>query len=433
MSKYKLLIQSASQIVQVVDNGARMLYGLDMKHIAVLESTDQGYSIIIDNDGRIHDIDLDDVINKKYKEDTFHHVINARGKSIIPGFVDAHTHPVWAGDRVHEFEMKLGGASYMDVHEAGGGINFTVEKTREADEEELYSSFEKRLKCMREAGTTLVECKSGYGLDTENEIKMLHVIERGRRNFGIDISSTYCGAHAVPKGKTAEEATKDVIDSQIPAIQKLRDQKKLHVDNIDVFCEKGVFNLDQSRNILLAGKTNSLQINFHGDELFPLHSAEMGAEIDATAISHLEEISVEGMKAMAKSKTIGVILPTTAYILRLPLPPVRSLIEHGVPVALGTDFNPNAYCCSMPLVMHLACVLMKMTLTEALVAATINSSASLGLSQDHGSIEIGKLGNLLILDTTKWQHLIYQLGCHDQVIESVIWHGDIVHRRHERQ
>ncbi|XP_071081636.1 probable imidazolonepropionase [Haliotis cracherodii] len=428
MAKYKLLIRSARQVVQVTNTGARALYGADMQLVAVLESDVEGHSVVVGLDGKISDIGPDSEILDKYRDADFTTVINASGRCVMPGLVDAHTHPVWAGDRVHEFAMKLAGASYMEVHNAGGGIHFTVDHTRRATEEELLQSFCGRLRAMVRFGTTLVECKSGYGLDTDSELKMLRVIDKGRQSVSIDVSSTYCGAHAVPKGRTAAEATDDVIKRQLPAIQKLITSGELHVDNIDVFCEKGVFDVTQSRDILLAGKAAGLQVNFHGDELHCLNSAEMGADIGALAISHLEEVSRDGIGAMATSGTVAVILPTTAYILRLSPPPVRQMITEGVAVALGSDFNPNAYCLSMPMVMHLACVNLRMSMPEVLCAGTINAAAALGKSSSHGSIEVGKVANLLVLDAHRWEHLIYQFGCSD-VIEHVIWHGDVVHSK----
>ncbi|XP_015771596.1 PREDICTED: probable imidazolonepropionase [Acropora digitifera] len=235
----------------------------------------------------------------------------------------------------------------MDVHNAGGGIGYTVEHVRKASEEELYSSLRERLLRMLRTGTTLVEAKSGYGLDTESEMKMLRVIERAKKDLPIEISSTFCGAHSVPKGSTAEEATNDVINCQIPKLQELIQSQELRVDNIDVFCEKGVFGLDDTRKILEAGKAIGLAVNFHGDELHPMKAAELGAEVGARAISHLEEVSEDGIQGMAKASVIAVLLPTTAYILRLKCPPARKMIESGVPVALGSDFNPNAFCLSM--------------------------------------------------------------------------------------
>ncbi|KAG5846041.1 hypothetical protein ANANG_G00145510 [Anguilla anguilla] len=280
---------------------------------------------------------------------------------------------------------------------------------------------------MLRSGTTLVECKSGYGLELDAELKMLAVIESARRSLDIGISATYCGAHAVPKGKTVAEATEDIINVQLPKLKEKMEKGELRVDNIDVFCEKGVFDLDSTRAILQAGKDMGLQINFHGDELHPMNSAQLGAELNALAISHLEEVTNEGIAAMAKAGTSAVLLPTTAYILRLPQPRARDMLDRGVIVALGSDFNPNAYCCSMPMVMHLACVNMRMSMNEALAAATINAAYALGLSQSHGSLEVGKQGDLLVINASRWEHLIYQFGGHQELIKYVIIKGNVVY------
>ncbi|XP_053402939.1 probable imidazolonepropionase isoform X2 [Mercenaria mercenaria] len=384
-------------------------------------------------DGIITDIGKDSEVRERNPDVKAETTIDAKGLSIIPGLVDAHTHPVWAGDRVHEFAMKLAGATYMDVHKAGGGIHYTVEHTRKASEEDLYASFKDRLQAMCNAGTTLVECKSGYGLDVATEVKMLRVIERAKREMAIGVSSTYCGAHAVPKDSTAEEATRDVLEKQIPEIQRLMADDILHVDNIDVFCERGVFDVEQSRSILEKGKELGLTINFHGDELHPTGSAEMGAEIGALAISHLEEISDAGMSAMAASGSVGVVLPTTAYILRLKPPPVRQMIESGMAVALGSDFNPNAYCLAMPIVMHLACVILRMSMPETLNAATINAAYALNVSDKHGSLEVGKYGNFVVLDTDRWENLIYKFGSYTDVVKNVIYMGQIVHSKDDQK
>jgi len=311
------------------------------------------------------------------------------------------------------------------VHAAGGGIHFTVDKTREASEQELLDLLVPRLNRMLRAGTTTVECKSGYGLDAENEVKMLRVLERAKKLVPIEISSTFCGGHAVPKGSNAEKATKDVIENQLAQVLRENASGNLNVENIDVFCEKGVFEIEDSRKMLEAGKKAGLRVNFHGDELFPLGGAEMGAELKAEAISHLEEISPAGIQGMADAGSVAVILPTTAYILRLKHPPVRDMINCGVIVALGTDFNPNAYCLSMPTVMHLACVNLRMSLPEALAAATINAAHSLGRSSTHGSIEVGKVADMVLLTEKKWEHVVYQFGQQD-VIKQVVKGGDIV-------
>ncbi|CAK8688991.1 unnamed protein product [Clavelina lepadiformis] len=432
MKRAKLLIKHAEQIVQVCANNEDMLVGEAMKNIAVMkpEEGTSGLSLVIDREGNIADFGTDAKLEAKYANWSFENVLDASGCCLLPGLVDAHTHPVWAGDRVHEFAMKLAGATYMEVHKAGGGINFTVEHTRNASEKELFVLFKERLQRMVKAGTTLVECKSGYGLDVENELKMLRVIERARRddNINIEISSTYCGAHSVPKGSTADETTDDVISKQIPAIKAEMEMGKLHVDNIDVFCEKGVFDIMQTRRILEEGVKAGWRINFHGDELNPMKAAELGADMKACAISHLEEISDNGIAAMASARSVAVILPTTAYILRLRAPPVRKMIESGVPMALGSDFNPNAFCLSMPLVMHLACVNLRMSMPEAIAASTINAAASLGRSETHGSIEVGKRGNVLVIRAPKWEHLVYQLGGQNDIIAAVVCRGKIAHQ-----
>ncbi|CAJ0934196.1 unnamed protein product [Ranitomeya imitator] len=238
---------------------------------------------------------------------------------------------------------------------------------------------------------------------------MLRVIEQAQRKVEIGISCTYCWAHSIPKGKTAKEAADDIIDLHLPAFKHLAINGRIHVENIDVFCEKGVFDLESTRRILLAGKDIGLHLNFHGDELNLMHAAELGAELEALAVSHLEEISDEGITALAAARCSAVLLPKTAYSLRLKQPRdilnvPRDMLNAGVIVSLGSDFNPNAYCFFMPMVMHLACVNLKMSLSEALAAATINAAYSLGRSHTHGSLEVGKQGDVVILNAPGWEH-----------------------------
>ncbi|XP_068443024.1 probable imidazolonepropionase [Clinocottus analis] len=421
-SNHRLLVKNAQQVVLICNNGEKFVTKHGMQNLCVIENG----SVVIGSDGLIAAVGPAETIRAQYPESSFDKVIDAAGMCVLPGLVDAHTHPVWAGDRVHEFAMKLAGATYMDVHRAGGGIHFTVEHTRAAGAPELLASLRSRLARMQRAGTTLVECKSGYGLELHTELKMLEVIQEAGRTLPINISSTYCGAHAVPRGKTVAEATHDILQVQLPELKRRMSAGTLSVHNIDVFCEEGVFDLRATRSILQAGKDLGLHINFHGDELHPMNSAQLGAELGAAAISHLEEVTDEGIAAMATARTAAVLLPTTAYILRLPQPRARDMLDAGVIVALGSDFNPNAFCCSMPIVMHLACVNMKMSMPEALAAATINAAYALRRSHTHGSLEVNKHGDLLVLNAARWEHLIYQLAGHQELIRYVVIKGNVV-------
>lgn len=367
-------------------------------------------------------------MEEKYSSSSFTTTIDASGKSIIPGFVDGHTHPVWSGDRCHEFSMKLSGATYMDIHKMGGGIGYTVEKTRQSPPEELEDLFNERLDRMIKQGTTTVEAKTGYGLDTETEIKMLKVINKvaKQRENEVDIVPNFL-IHSIPKGKTAQETCEYILNDQLPALEKGLKSGDLQCDLVDIFCEKGVFEIEESRKILSKSKELGLLINFHGDELHPIKAAELGYELDVLAISHLECVSDEGIEMMAEKKIFGVLLPTTAYILKLKPPPARKMIEKGVPIVLASDFNPNAHCLSLPFVMNLGCVLMGMTMNEALVATTINAAASLNKSKTHGSLEKGKVGDMIIIGSSNWEHIIYEMV--DPPIEYVIKKGNIIYKK----
>lgn len=392
-----------------------------------------------------------DELAAKYRDAQFDEDIDGTGKSVIPGLVDAHTHPVWAGDRSHEFAAKLAGATYMDIHKMGGGIGFSVRHTKEASEEQLLTLLRERLVRMQRFGTTLAEAKTGYGLDAKTELKMLRVLTQAHRTRGKAVnhsddsspssSSTPNSArataltpsielvnnfliHSIPKDQTAEQATKNVLEEQLPALAKAMEAGDVECELVDVFCDKGIFEISDTRKILEAGKELGLEVNFHGDELTPIKASELAGELGALAVSHLEHVSDEGIVALALRPTVAVLLPTTAYILRLTPPPARKLISAGVPIALGSDFNPNAFCVSMPMTINFACVLMHMTMAEALVAATINAAHSMKRSSTHGSIEVGKVGDLVILDAAGWEHIAYQLV--DPPISKVIKMGTIV-------
>eukprot|EP00048_Salpingoeca_helianthica_P013913 m.211235 g.211235 ORF g.211235 m.211235 type:complete len:445 (-) comp15559_c1_seq23:4592-5926(-) len=422
MATHRLLVRNALQIVTLA-KGELVKRGAAMQTVEVVENA----SLVVGLDGRIEAVGPVADIEKQFTGAVFENVLDATGACILPGFVDGHTHPVWAGDRVHEFCMKLSGATYMDIHKAGGGINFTVRHTREASEGELLRLLLQRMDRMLAQGTTLVEAKSGYGLDTDTECKMLRVLKAAAAVHPIAISATYCGGHAVPSGLTATEAADEIVSRHLPAIVAARDAGLIDVDNVDVFCEKGVFEVDDTRRILTAAIATGMRANFHGEELSYLGSGQMGAEVGARAISHLEHVSDEGIAAMVKADVVSVLLPTTAHVLRLTtLPPARAIIAAGGAVALGSDFNPNAHCLSMPYVMHLACVLLRMTPAEALVAATLNAAASVDRSADHGSLEPGKQANMVVLHAPRWEHILYQFA--DPPLGAVVVGGRVVWR-----
>eukprot|EP01028_Stygiella_incarcerata_P007645 TRINITY_DN317_c0_g2_i1.p1 TRINITY_DN317_c0_g2~~TRINITY_DN317_c0_g2_i1.p1 ORF type:complete len:460 (-),score=121.89 TRINITY_DN317_c0_g2_i1:800-2065(-) len=421
MSHYRLRIRNASQVVRVCDDGSPVKIGVAMNDVCLLENG----TIIVDETGCISDIGSDKEMKEKYVGCTFDADIDADGKSVLPGFVDGHTHPVWSGDRVGEFSMKLEGATYMDVHKAGGGINFTVRHTRESPKEELKELCRARFDRMIRLGTTLVEAKSGYGLDVETEMKMLEVIHEVSQDVPIEVVGTYL-AHSVPRGMEEKEAADNVVNEQIPEMIRRKALGKISPELCDVFHEKGVFEGESALRILRAGKEAGLELNFHGDELHPMGSCELGAQLGALAVSHVENITEDGIKAMAEKKCVAVVLPTTFFILRIDPPPVRKMIEADVPLALASDFNPNAHCMSMPFVMLLGCVKCHMTLNEALVAVTINAAASINRSKTHGSIEVGKMGDFVIVDSPRWEHVVYEMT--DPPITHIIKSGNIIHR-----
>ncbi|CCD65224.1 putative imidazolonepropionase [Caenorhabditis elegans] len=429
---YRLLVKNLKQIVQIVDDDVtEFLIGDQMNNIKILNDSSNSLVILVDTNGKFSYIgNLNGAENKLKGEGVEMEnlkIIDSNGGIAIPGFVDGHSHPVFSGDRVHEFAMKLAGATYMEVQQAGGGIMFTTNKTREASEQDLRKDFEELAKKMLRSGTTTLEAKSGYGLNVDAEMKMLRVLATENPNIPLEVSATFCGAHAVPKGSTEYEQTRMICEELIP---KIEDEKRngglKNVENIDVFCEKGVFEVESSQKILKRGQEAGMAVNFHAEELKYIGGVEMGAKIGARAMSHLEEISDKGIRGMAQAGSVAVLLPSTAFILRLTPPPARKLIENNVIVALGSDFNPNAYCLAMPMIMHFACVTMKLSMPEALTAATLNSAHSIGRGKSHGAIAKGRNADFVILSANSWEHIIYRIAAHHDVINYVIKNGNVV-------
>lgn len=295
----------------------------------------------------------------------------------------------------------------MEIHKAGGGIMFTVDHTRKSDEKELLDLLVERLDMMAKMGTTLVECKSGYGLDLETEVKMMRVLKKANEAHALDLVVNYCGAHAIPKGSNELEATNDIVNNHIPKIKELMDKNEINPEMIDVFCDAGIFEKETTKKILKAGLDIGLQANFHGDEIKWVDAGTIPNDMKILAISHLENLDEKGIESMSKHKVNGVLLPTTHYLLHLKNPPTREMINAGVIVSLGSDFNPNAYCVSMPFVMNLACINYRMKPNEALVAATLNGAQSMQRSKTHGSIEVGKVADFVIINAKRWENIIY--------------------------
>ncbi len=349
-------------------------------------------------------------------------VIDARGKIVMPGLVDCHTHLVHGGTREHELNMRLAGKSYMDIMNEGGGIHYTTTKTREASFDDLCDKTVQHLNEFLRHGVTTVEAKSGYGLDLENELKQLYVVKKLQEEHVVDIVSTFMGAHAVPKEfkGNEDEFVKIIIEQMIPKVAELG-----LAEFNDVFCEKGVFTPAQSRLILEAGKAYGLTPKIHADEIEPYEGAELAAEVGAISAEHLLVASDEGIAAMAKTGTIAVLLPGTAFFLRAPYARGRLMVDSGVPVAISTDFNPGSSpTISLPFIQNLACMNMGMTMEEVLCATTINAAHAIKRADQVGTLEKGKQADVLILDVPNYKQLQYFYGMNHT--DTVIKAGNVV-------
>lgn len=334
--------------------------------------------------------------------------IDANGKVALPGFVDSHTHLIFGGYRPDEFSWRLRGESYMSIMKRGGGIQSTVDATRLASEDELADKAFWFLARMAEMGVTTVEAKSGYGLSLESEHKMLAAIRRlatdpDRR---LNIVSTFLGAHAVPKeykGRTGEYVDQ-IISQMLPAC-------KGEAEFCDIFTEKDVFEIEDSRRLLLAARAMGYKLKLHADEIVTLGGAELAAEVGAVSADHLLHVSDAGIRAMAKAGTVATLLPLTAFALKEPYAPARKFIDAGCPVALATDLNPGScFSGSIPLTIALACIYMGMTIEETITALTLNGAAALGRADITGSLEEGKQGDVVLLEFDNIHFLPYYVG-----------------------
>lgn len=359
-------------------------------------------------------------------------LIDAAGNVVMPGFVECHTHIVYAGDRLNEFELRIKGASYLEIMEAGGGIVSTMRRTREASVAELVELSRKRLDQMLALGTTTCEVKTGYGLDTETELKMLHVIEELDKTHAIDLVPTFLAAHTFPPEykEKPDEYVSLVCEEMVPLAAKWYLSSHFAGKGtpffIDVFCEKNAFSLEQSKLILEAGIRHGMKLKAHVDQFTNLGGARFAMENSAVSIDHLDAISDEEIKMLTVSETIGVIAPTSNFNFGShEFADARKMIDAGCAVALSTDFNPgSAPCPSLPNAMAIACRYQKLLPSEALNAATINAAFALAMGDRIGSIETGKQADLLILGIKDYRHLAYEFG--GNLIDTVIKNGKSV-------
>ncbi len=414
-----MLIKNASQLVTCSGFAAKQ--GKTMSNLHVIEDG----AVVIENGFITHVGPTSDILSKvdeKQLQKQSFDIIDATNKAALPGFVDSHTHLVFGGYRAEEFSWRLKGDTYMDIMKKGGGIVKTVAATQKASKAELIKIGLRRLDAMVAFGVTTIESKSGYGLDKDTEIKQLEVMAELNKQHPVDVVSTFLGAHAVPgdyKEKKDDYIT-FIIDQVLPTIAKNR-----LAEFCDVFCEKDVFSINQSRRLLLKAKDMGFKTKIHADEITPLGGAELAAEVGAVSADHLLSASDQGIQEMAKKGVVATLLPGTAFSLNEPYARARYMIDQNCAVALATDFNPGScFTYSIPLIAVLAALRMKMTPEEVISALTINAAAALDRADQIGSIDAGKIGDLVILEYPSYEFILYHMGVN--TVETVIKKGTII-------
>ncbi|MFZ5816548.1 MAG: imidazolonepropionase [Bacillota bacterium] len=375
-------------------------------------------------EGIIVDVGRTEEVLARVKTGPSTRIIDARGRAVIPGFVDPHTHLCFAGDRAEEFAMRLAGATYQEIAARGGGILSTVRATREASEASLVDLGLRRLDRLALTGTTTVEIKSGYGLTTVDELKQLRAIREMGRRHPLDVVPTFMGAHEVPPEYRERRGSyiSLLVNEMLPAVAA----EPGLAQYVDVFTEKGVFSVEESRVILTRAKQLGFKIKVHADELSDLGGAGLAAAMGAASADHLLFANESNLAAMAQAGTVAVCLPGTAFFLmNVPYANARRMIALGCTVALASDFNPGSCpTCSMPFIITLACMQMRLDPSEALAAATINAAAAIGMQGKVGSLEVGKQADVVILDAPSHRHIPYRMG--EGVVSSVIKKGRLL-------
>ncbi|MEA3350890.1 MAG: imidazolonepropionase [Chloroflexota bacterium] len=418
-----MLIHSASQLLSIAGPPQR---GHALGELGIIEDG----AVLIEND-TIAAVGPSDEMRAIYADED---ELDASGRVVMPGFVDPHTHVVWAGDRAAEFEMRLQGKTYMEIMAAGGGIISTVRQTRSASLQSLVAETRPRLQRMFEHGTTTAEVKSGYGLETETEIKMLQAVLTLDAEVPLDLVPTFLGAHAIPpEYKDDSDGYTDLICAEmLPAIRDWwqsqfqdTDIPTAQLPFTDVFCETGAFSLGQSRRVLGTARELGFPLKIHADEFDNLGGASLAAELGAASADHLVVTSPADIAALGDSDTVAVSLPCTPFgLAEGDYTPAQAFLDADCILAIATDINPGtAWCESVQFAIALACRYLKLPPAQAIAAATINAAAAIGRDDRIGSIEPGKQADLLILDVPDYRHLGYRFGCN--LVRTVIRKGQI--------
>jgi len=371
-------------------------------------------------DGDVAAVGSTEDVCREYPPENAGRALDASGKTVLPGFVDPHTHALFAGDRSDEFVARIEGKTYTEIMNAGGGIPVTVEAVREASDEELLDNLFAQLDVMVAHGTTTAEVKSGYGLDTGTELRMLDAIRRADERHPVDLVPTFMGAHAVPEGTDTDDYVDEVVDDQLPAVA---DQGV--AEFCDVFCEEGVFGVDQSRRVLEAGLDHGLAPKLHAEEFSRIGGAKLAADLEAISADHLLSATGEDADALVGAGVVPTLLPATAFSLSEPYADARTFLDAGAGVALGSDLNPSCLVHSMGLVVSLACLRMKMRPPEALLGATHHAARALDRHDGPGTLSEGTAADLAVFDLPSAVHVPYNAGTNR--VETVVADGEVIY------
>lgn len=409
-----ILITNIKSLLQVRENCPSFIAGKDMKTLPTIENA----YLLIENDTIVNYGPMEDASSIEAET-----TIDATGKFVLPTWCDSHTHIVYAGNRELEFVDRINGLTYEEIANRGGGILNSAKTLQNTSEEELYNQSIARVKTVMKLGTGALEIKSGYGLTPEAELKMLRVIKRIKKEFPVKVRATFLGAHALPQHyKNNKQGYLDeIINVMLPLIEK-----EQLADYIDIFCEKGYFDLDDTKQIIEAGKKHHMASKIHVNQFNAFGGVALAVENNALSVDHLEEMNDEDIEVLKGSNTMPVALPSCSYFLSIPYTPARKMIDAGLPLALATDYNPGSTPSgNMNFVVSTACIKMKMTPEEAINAATINGAYAMGIDKQYGSITRGKKANVIITkQIPSYYYLPYSFG--ENNIETVIINGQII-------